>query len=135
MRDVPEPVRSGDGGKEHAKKFAERHAYRGDGAGLDDEKERPAEQESPQRAERLAQVNVLAAGFGHHGGEFAVAERANDGEHARDDPGAQIEGRRVGVAGDVGVDQEDAGADHGSDHDSSRAEQAKRRDQLWSVGL
>jgi hypothetical protein len=60
MGDMPEPVRGGNGRKEHAQKFTERYANRRNGSSLDDEKQCPAEQKSPERPERLAQVNVLA---------------------------------------------------------------------------
>ena len=84
--DVPEPVRGRDGWEKDAEKFAESDADGGDGAGLDDEEERPAVKKSPERPERLAQINVLAAGLGHHGGQFAVAECADEGHDGGDHP-------------------------------------------------
>ena len=62
VRDVPEPVVGADGGEEDAEEFSEGDADRRDGPGLDDEEERPAVEEAPERAERLAQIDVLAAG-------------------------------------------------------------------------
>ena len=121
-------------GKEDAKELAKRHADGGDGSGLDDEKQRPAVKKSPQRPQRLAQVNVLAAGLGHHRGQFAVAERANHGQHGRDHPRAQEERRRVGAAGDVGIDKKDAGADHGAGHEGGGAEQAEGLHQFGRAG-
>src|SRR5262249_22527555 len=43
-----------------------------DSSGLNNQEERPAIEESPQRRESFAQVNVLAARLGHHGGQFTV---------------------------------------------------------------
>ena len=117
-------------GKEDAEEFAEGHAHRGDGPGLDDEKERPAVEKSPEGAERVAQVDVLAAGFGHHGGELAIAQGADHGHDRGDDPRAQIKRRRIGEARDVAVDNENAAADHGADDDGGGAEQAQALDQL-----
>ena len=118
MRDMPQPVRRRDRRKEHAKKFAERHAHRRDGSGLDHEKQRPAIKKSPQRPQRLAQIDILAARLGHHRRQFAVAQRANDRQDGRDHPGAQEQRRRVGAPRDVGIHNENAGADHGTDHDA-----------------
>ncbi len=111
------------GGKEDAEEFAEGHANGGDGSGLDDEKERPAVEKSPEGPERFAQVDVLAAGPGHHGGQLAVAERADHGHDRGDDPRGEVKRRRIGEARDIAVDDEDAAADHGADHDRGGAEQ------------
>ena len=102
----------GDRGEEDAEKLAEGYADGGNGAALNDEKERPAVEEAPQRAEGLAQVDVLAAGLGHHGRQFAVGERRDDGHEAGDQPGRNQQGGRVHDARDVGGDDEDAGANH-----------------------
>ena len=61
-----------DGRKENAQKFAEGDADGGDGSRLDDEIQRPAVEKSPERPERLAQINVLAAGVRHHCGQLTV---------------------------------------------------------------
>ncbi len=94
--DVPDPVGGRDGREEDAEELAEGHADGGDGAGLDDQEERPAVEESPERAEGFAQVDVLAAGVRHHGGEFAVGERAGDGHESGDQPGGDQQRGRVG---------------------------------------
>src|SRR5215467_9966487 len=65
---------------EYAKKRAEGDADSSNRAGLDDEEQRPAVKKSPERPQRFAQVDVLAACAGHHGGEFAIAERSDDGQ-------------------------------------------------------
>ncbi len=116
-------------GKEHAEKLAESYADCGDGARLDHEKERPAIEKTPERPKRLAQVNILAAGFGHHGGEFAIAQRADDRHEGGDHPCSHKERRRVGAARDISVDKENAGTNHGSRDDRRRAEQTKALDQ------
>ncbi len=73
VSDMPEPVRSRNRRKEDAEELAEGDRDSGDGSRLDDQKQRPAVEKSPERAEGFAQVDVLAAGLGHHGGKFAVA--------------------------------------------------------------
>jgi hypothetical protein len=47
VADVPEPSLRADGGKEDAEELSEGHADGGDGAGLDDQEERPAVKKSP----------------------------------------------------------------------------------------
>ena len=103
-------------GKENAEKLAEGHADGGDGSGLDHQKKRPAVEKSPERPQRFAQVNVLAAGAGHHGGQFAVAEGADDGQKSGHQPGPDQQRGRINLAGYFRRDNKDAGADHGT-HD------------------
>ena len=134
MGDVPEPMGRRDGREKDAEKLAEGHRDGGDGSRLNDQKERPAVEKSPQRPQRLAQVDVLAAGLGHHGRQLAVAERGDHGQDGRHHPRAQKQRRGVGAAGNVRVDDEDAGADHRSDHQRGRAEKAKALHQPGSVG-
>ena len=76
----------GDPRHEHAEEAREADGDGGDRAGLDDEEQRPAVQKAPQRRERLAQVDVLAAGARHHRRQLAVRQRADDRQHAGDDP-------------------------------------------------
>ncbi len=76
------PMGGRNRGKENAEELAEGHADGGDGSGLNDQKQSPAVEKSPERSERFAQINVLAAGARHHGGEFAIAERGDDGHEA-----------------------------------------------------
>ena len=59
---------------------------RRDRAGLNDEKERPAVEETPERREGFAQINVLAAGLGHHGGQLAVGERGHERQQTGNEP-------------------------------------------------
>jgi hypothetical protein len=97
-------------------KLAEGHRDSCDGPGLDDEEERPAVEKSPQRPQRFAQVNILAAGLGHHGRQLAVAERGGEGQDGRHHPCAQKQRRGLGSASDVRAYDVDAGTDHRSDH-------------------
>jgi hypothetical protein len=102
---------------------ADRHG--GDGSGLDDEKQRPAVEESPEWRERFTQIDVLAAGAWHHRGEFAVRERADDGQDAGQHPGAQQPARTADVPRHVGRDDEDARPDHRPDDDHRRVVQSE----------
>ena len=134
MSDVPEPIVTGDGGKKHAEKLAEGHGDSGDCSRLNDQEKRPAVKKSPQRPQRFAQINVLAPGFGHHRRQLAVAERGGHGQNRRHHPRAQKKRRRVGAACNVRANNVDAGADHRSDHQRGRREQAKALHQPGSVG-
>ena len=71
-------------GTEHAEKSRKGHGHRGDRARLDHQEERPAVEKAPKRRVGFAQVNVLAAGLGHHRRELAVGERRADGQKAGD---------------------------------------------------
>ncbi len=108
VRDVPDPVRRRDGRKEDAHEFAEGHAYRGDGSRLDDEKQGPAVEESPQWAQRFAQVNILATGARHHGRQFTVGESAGDGQEPGHEPGGDEQRGRIDQPSDLRRDNEDA---------------------------
>ena len=88
-------------------------------------KKRPAVEEAGQRAEGFAQVDVLAAGLGHGGGEFAVAERGDEGEDGGDEPGGDEEPGGLHLACDVGGDDEDAAADHGAHDQRGGVEEAE----------
>ena len=118
--DVPEPMGCRDGWEEDAEEFAEGDGDGGDGAALNDKEKRPSIEETPEWAERFAQVDILAAGPGHHRRQFAVAERGGEGENGRDHPCAKKERRGVCAAGDVGIDNEDSGANHRADDQSRR---------------
>ena len=84
----------------------------GDRAGLDDEHEGPAVEETGERAVELGQVRILAAGLGHGGGERAVAPRGRDREHAGQRPHEEQPPGGRQPARDVGGDDEDARPDH-----------------------
>jgi hypothetical protein len=65
---------------------AEAIGERGDRAGKDDEKARPAAEEPEHRTVRLAQVHVLAARARKHPPELAVAEGARQRDGTAEDP-------------------------------------------------
>ncbi len=116
LPEVHDPVRGGDGRKEDAEKLAEGDADRGNRAALNHQEERPAVEEAPQRPERLSQVDILAAGVGHHRRQFAVGERRHHGHEAGHQPCRNQQGGRVHDARDVGGHDEDARSDHRAHH-------------------
>src|SRR5271169_2236842 len=118
----------GDCRPEDSEEFAESNAYGGDGARLNHEKQSPTVEKTPEWAERLAQIHVLPAGSRHHGREFAVGERTDDGQKASDKPGAYEQRRRGYLARNLGGDNEDAGADHRAHDQHGRAGQAEAFD-------
>ena len=61
-------------GTEDAEELGEGDADGSDEAGLDDEKQGPAVEKSPERGLGFAQKDVLPAGVRHHGGELGVAQ-------------------------------------------------------------
>ena len=132
-RDFPEmqqPARRRNCRKENSKEFAESHAHRGNRAGLDHQKKSPAVEKAPQGPERFAEINVLAAGMRHHRGQFAIAERGDNGHEAGDKPGPDQESGRIDFAGNLRRNNKDAGADHRA-HDQHRGTgQAQAFDQF-----
>ena len=127
-------LRRRDGRKEDAQELAEGHAYRGDGSGLDDQEQRPAVEKSPQRAQRFAQVNVLAAGARHHGRQLPVGERAGDGQEPGHQPGGDEQRGRIDQPRDLRRDDEDARADHRAHDQGGGAGQAKTFDPFAAFG-
>ncbi len=122
--EMQQPVRRRNRRNEDAEELAEGHAHGGDGAGLNHQEQRPAVEKSPERPQGFAQVNVLPAGAGHHGGQFAVAERGHDGHESGNGPGSNQQRRRTDFAADLGRHNEDAGADHRAHDQHGRAGQA-----------
>jgi len=121
---VPDPVARADEREEDAKKLSKRDADRSDGSGLDDKEERPSVQKATKWAERLAQIDVLAARPRHHRGQFPVAECADDGHRGGDQPRGDQQRGRTNNAAHVSRDNEDSRADHRTHHDGCGAEQA-----------
>ena len=125
MPEMHDPVCSGYRREEHAQELAECHADCGNRAGLDDQVQRPAVEKSPQRPQRLAQVHVLPARVRHHRRQFAVGQRAGDGQEAGHQPRRNQQRRRVDLARNLGRDNKDARADHRAHHQRGCAGQAQ----------
>ena len=98
---------------------------RRDRAGLDHHEQRPAVEESPQRRERFAQVDVLPAGPRHHRRQLAVGQRSGERQHAGDDPGDQQQPGLAGLPSHLGRHEEDARPDHRADDDHRRRVESK----------
>ena len=60
---------------------------------------RPAEEKAPEASEGFAEIDVLAAGVGHGGGEFAIAERGDDGEQRAPAASRRSAGRGISPGG------------------------------------
>ena len=115
----------GDPRPQHAEVTREADRHGRDRAGLDDQEQRPAVEEPPQRRERFAQVDVLAAGARHHRRQFAVGQRADDRQHAGHDPRGQQPSGAPTLPRHVGRHDEDAGPDHRADDDHRGVEEAE----------
>src|SRR6185312_4670138 len=85
--DMPDPIVSRDRTPEEAEELAERDTYRRDGSGLNYKEKRPAIEESPERTQSFAQINILSPGAGHHRRQFAIRKRADNGHESGDHPG------------------------------------------------
>jgi hypothetical protein len=86
---------------------------------------RPAAQKTHQRAKRLAQVNVLAAGRRNHCAQLGIRQRAEESEHARQAPHQQDHtGRRQAARHRVGH-QKNRRADYRADQDRRGVDQAE----------
>src|SRR5258708_16389154 len=134
LRHFPEmdnPITRRDCRPENPEKFAERHAHGSDCPRLNHEKQGAAVEKTPEGAERLAQIDILPACPGHHGGEFAIGKRADNGEKTGDAPCANQQRRGRNLARDLGGHNKDARADHGTHHQHGRAGQAEAFDELF----
>ena len=98
-------------------------------AGGGHEEARPAVEESPQPAVRLADEYVLAAGLRHQHGELGVGQRAREAQQPADDPHGDDHPGRADVAGHDARLEEDARADDVGDDDGGRGEEAEAADQ------
>jgi hypothetical protein len=117
-------------GEEVAEVGGEVDRQPGNGGGDHDEEIGPPAEEGEQRAVRLAQKNVLAAGGGDHRAELGVGECAEKRKHSGEDPNGDDPGRGRQAARHQVRDQEDAGADDGADDDGDRIEEPKFARQL-----
>jgi hypothetical protein len=90
---------------------------RRDRAGLNHHEERPAVEESPQRRERFAQVDVLPARPRHHRCQLAVGQRSGERQHTGEDPCGEQQTGTPGLPSHLGGHEEDAGPDHRADDD------------------
>jgi hypothetical protein len=110
----------GDPGHQRAEVAREPDRHRRDRAGLDDQKERPAVEKAPDRRERFAEIDVLAAGARHHRRELAVRQRPDDRQQPCDHPPDQQPPRTADRPRHVGGHDEDSRPDHRADHHHGR---------------
>src|SRR5260370_21828203 len=90
---------------------------RGHAAGLNYKQQAPPVAKGHQRMQRVAEINVLSAGFMALRRKFRVDEGAGQRNQTTDGPGSQNEQRRVYLLRDnVGI-CEDARADDSSHYD------------------
>ena len=129
--EMQNPIRRRNGWNENTQKLAEGHAHCGNRSRLYNQEQRPTVQESPKRAQRLAQVDVLPAGSGHHGSQFAVAQSPDNGHEARHQPSRNQQRRRIHLAGYFGRNNEDTRADHRAHDQHGCAGQTKGLHQFF----
>ncbi len=79
----------GRGRHETADVFRERDRCGGDGAGEPGDKRRPPCQERGERPERIAQIDVLAAGARPKRRQLRIGHRAGERQHAAEHPDAE----------------------------------------------
>ena len=102
-------------GREAAQVLAEGDRDRGDAARHDDQEGGPPEEEAPEAAIGLPEVEVDAAGAREHRPELGVGEGAGQGEEPGQRPHHEDHPLVGQDPGDVGGGDEDAGADHRAD--------------------
>ena len=106
------------------------HRHRRHAAGLDDEQQHPAVNESHRRMQRLAQISVLPADDRQPRGQLRVNKSAGQRDQPARDPRPENERRSVDpLRDDVGID-ENARADDAAHHRHRRAEQAELAGEL-----
>ena len=93
--------------------------------GLNHQEQRPAVEKSPQRRERFAQINILAARARHHRRQFAIGKRARYRQKSGEQPCDQQPSRAAQVPRHFRADDKDSRADHGPDHHHSRIVEAE----------
>ena len=94
-------------------------------AGLHDGEDGPAVEVGEERAVHAVEIDVLAAGFRDHAGDFGVGQRAEESDHAGQNPDAEQEFGRAELCGhDAGL-AENAGADDAADDHHDGGEKAE----------
>ena len=124
------PLRGREPRRDDACEFGEGDGHGCDRGGLNDEKHRPAVEESEKRPERFAQVNVLAASVRHCRGKLAKAQRADQCDQAGSEPDHEQQPGTLHLVRDVRRNDKNPGADHRADDDHRRIEQAETFDQF-----
>ena len=95
-------------GKNRAEVFGEPDGERCDGAALADGEDHPAIEKCRELAIGLAQVDVLAAGFGIHRSHLGEGEAGEQRDHSADEPDAEKVQRLVDGGGDLSGGEKDA---------------------------
>src|SRR5262249_59828227 len=104
------------------------------GAGEDDRQLHPAEQEAAPRPQGAAEVDDVAAVARVGGGQFGVAQRADEREQAGGAPGDEGGGRVAGVLEDERSRLVDAGPDDDADDDADGVPQPEHGPGLGGGG-
>jgi hypothetical protein len=103
----------------------EGHGQGGRGAGIDDQEERPPEEERQERPVGLPEIDVNAAGFGHGGAELGEGQGPEEAEQPAHDPDRQHEEGRGQDRRDLRRRQEDPRADDPADDDHDDVPEAE----------
>ena len=86
-------------------------------------------------AEGFPEVDIAAAGLGHHGAEFRIAEAAEQGDQTADDPDDQGKAHAHAAADqDIGAEVKDAGADHDAGKNADAAEEGDIPAEFSGIG-
>ena len=114
---------------------AEHEREQCDGARRDHRHARPGEEEAEILAVGARQEVVVASRAGEAAREFRVAERADQRQHATQDPCDQHPVHRAGDAGDHRRRLEDAGSDDDADRDHHGVEHGQHRARRGRCGF
>jgi len=82
---------------------------------LDYQKQCPPVEESEQRAIGFPQIDILATGARHGGGQFSIRERRNHRQNRCNQPWDNQQPGRINLARNIGRDNENARSDHRTD--------------------
>jgi len=118
----------------YAGESGEGHSNRRDRAGLDDGKKSPAVEKTKQGRIRFPQVDIHSTSVRHHGRQFAVTQRARDGERPGHAPGHQKPSGAADVPRHLGRYDKDARPDHGPDNQHGRIEETQSPSEFAVVG-
>lgn len=104
--------------------WRQRDGQTGDGAGGTDDEGGNTGHIGHPLAKGFPQVDIAAAGLGHHGAQLGIAQTAEQGDKAADDPDQERQAHAHTAADQhIGAEVKDAGADHDTGQDADAAEQ------------
>src|SRR5579885_935907 len=122
-------------GKDKAEETQESSGKASHGDGTVEEGTHPTEEESPERAETLVQIDVWTASFGKSATQFCVTESAEENDDAAENPRNENERSRADSAGHIACDEKNSGTYGVADDDGGGGPEAETADEVRAIGV